>query len=76
MEWPQVLTAVGTTLKRRIAKYIEREDVAEAVAAAAELAQLLDETEQQAVAVSFWLDVSGEDIEFGDFVEEAVMPTG
>jgi hypothetical protein len=76
MEWPQVLIAIGAALKRRITNYVERDDVAEAVAEAADLAKLLDETEQQAVAVSFWLCVSGDDIEFGDFVEEAVMPTG
>jgi hypothetical protein len=76
MDVPPVLVSLGAAFRRRVQKYCEREEIATAIATAADLARLLDESEEQAVAMSFWFGVQSEDIEFGAFVEEAVMPTG
>jgi hypothetical protein len=76
IEVPLVLVSLASAFRRRIAKYLKREDVSTAVATAADLARLLDESDEQAIAMSFWFGVKSDDLEFGEFVEEAVMATG
>jgi hypothetical protein len=76
LQLPPVLGSLATVFRRRIAKYCEKREIAEAIGNAAELAACLDEDEEQATAMSFWFGVSDVEIEFGNMDEEAVMPAG
>lgn len=74
MEPPQFLESLGTAFRRRAKKFLEGKD--EILQTAALLATDMDESDSQAVALSYWYDAPVDDIFVGGFDEEMVLPTG
>ncbi|OHT17142.1 hypothetical protein TRFO_12671 [Tritrichomonas foetus] len=70
------LSSLGSAFRRRITKYLEKPELDSLLETCAIVAQDIDMSEEQAMALSFWYGVSGDDVEIGDMVEEFVMPTG
>ncbi|EAY21519.1 hypothetical protein TVAG_199580 [Trichomonas vaginalis G3] len=74
MEPTPFMESLGTIFRRRVKKYLEGKD--EILQTAAMLAQDMDETDSQSLALSYWCDVQVDDIFLGGFDEEMVLPTG
>ena len=76
IEVPRFLVSMGSAMRRRIAKYLERPEMESILETAVIIAQDMDMTEELAMALSFWYGVCTDHVEVGDMVEEMVMPTG
>jgi hypothetical protein len=76
MDVPASLSSVGSAVRRRIAKYLERPEMDGLVEAALAFVDDVKDEDEMAIAWSYWAGVELDDIEFGAFVEEFVMPTG
>jgi hypothetical protein len=76
MDVPASLSSVGSAVRRRIAKYLERPEMEGLVEAALAFVDDVKDEDEMAIAWSYWAGVDLDDIEFGAFVEEFVMPTG
>lgn len=71
-----LLVTLGSIMRKRIAKYLERPEMDSILETAAIIAQDLDVSEEQAVAMSFWYGVCPDNVECGEMVEDMVMPVG
>ena len=74
LDVPPLLSSVGEAFRRRTKKYFEGKD--EQIQTAAMLSTEIDMTDEQAIAISYWLEVDTTGVDVADFVEEMVLPTG
>lgn len=76
MQVPPFLSSLGSAFRRRVEKYFEKPELDSMLETCALVAQDIDMSEEHAVIMSYWIGVTGDDVEIGDMVEEFVMPTG
>lgn len=70
-----LLSSLGGVFRKRVAKYMEKPELDSMFETAVIVAEDMDESDEQAVMLSFWFSVSAE-VNIGDMVEEMVLPTG
>ena len=76
VEPSNLLSSLSEAFKRRTKKLFENNDLKDFLETSIILSTEIDESEFQAIALSYWYDVITDGIEVGEFVEEFVLPTG
>jgi hypothetical protein len=73
-EVPDVLASLRSAFRRRTEKHLEADEMNDAVGAVADLAKLLDESDEQPLSMSFCLGPCPDHTEFEEMMETRFNP--